>query len=153
MSRNFVRVARSVVLVLLVAPLSSLAGGAMKMTAVSFPLPTDSEPIALSGLTYGGMGGTVAVTSVSLEVASSEGDTPVHAEWTLTASNTKPQARRVQVRIFLLNEAKKRISSGRKTVLIRGNVDEQELELEMEVKEGVWARAERVYLEVDFLSR
>jgi len=153
MKRNIALLVRSFVLVMLAVPLLSLAGGAMKMTAVSFPLPTDSEPVPLTGLSYGGFGGLVEVTSVRLEIVSKEGEDPVRAVWALTGRNSKPQHRRVQLSIFLLDAAKKHIASAKKTALFKGADAEQEFVLEMKVKAKTWARAQRVYLRVDFLSR
>ncbi len=147
------RVIRIVLLTLVAIPLTSLAGGAMKMAAVSFRLPKDDKPIALSGLTYGGYGGTVEVKTVRLEVKSKQGEDPVRIVWTFTGSNSKPQCRRVELKIFLIKGEKKRIASGRRKVLFKGVSSQQEFRLEMKVKAARWELTDRVYLQATFLSK
>lgn len=153
MRKQAVHGIRVLLLALLAIPLTSLASGAMKMAAVSFALPQDNKPIVLSGLTYGRYGGTVAVKTVRLEVESKEGEDPVRAVWTLTGGNSKPQCRRVELKIFLIKGKTKRIASGRKTVLFKAANSQQEFHLEMKVKAAKWEQTDRVYLQATFLSR
>jgi hypothetical protein len=152
--RSIASVVQIVSLVLLLVPLPSLAGGAVKTVGVSFALPEDSEPILLTGrLTYGAFGGVVEVTSVRLEILSEEGEDPVRARWTLTGSNEKNQARRAELRIFLIKGKDRRIASAGKKVVFKSADEEQEFVLEMEVKEKKWAAAERVHVQVTFFGR
>ncbi len=151
MKRNTAVVVHFFVLAMVAVPFLSMAGGALKLTAVSFPLPTNSEPIRLSTLTYGGFGGTVEVTSVRLEIVSKEGEDPVRAVWRFTGENGKPQVRRVRIRVSLLDNAKKRIASSRKTVLFKSAGAEQKFVIKMKVKAQTLARAQRVRVQVDFL--
>ena len=134
------------------APLPSQADGAMKMTAASFPLPTNSEPIRLSTLSYGGIGGHVEITSVRLETVSKEEADPVRTVWTFTASNGKPQVRRVRISVYLLDAAKKRIACSKKTVFLKRANADQRVVIKMKVKKKIWDRVVRVFVKVDFLS-
>jgi len=137
---------------MMTAPVPSPATGTMKMTGASFPLPTNSEPVRLSTLSYGGIGGFVEVTSVQLQLVSKGGEDPVRAVWAFTASNGKPQLRRVRVSVYLLDTAKKRIACAKKTKLLKSNKADQEFVVKMKVKKATWDRAERVFVRVDFLS-
>jgi len=134
------------------APLPSPADGSMKMTAVSFPLPTNNEPLALSTLSYGGIGGYVEVTSARLEIISKEGEDPVRAIWTFTASNGKPQVRRVRITVYLIDKTKKRIASAKRTTFLKGSNTDQRIVVKMKVKARTWNRGQRVFVRVDFLS-
>ena len=129
------------------------AGAVMWMRAATFPVPKDDKPLTLAGLNYDGVGGIVEVTSARLEVVSKKGDSKVHAVWTLIGRNATPQARKVQVSIYLLSAAKKRIAVVRKTAFIGAAQEHHVFELKMSVKPKTWAQAQRVHIQVDFMVK
>ena len=129
------------------------AGAVMWMRVATFPVPKDDKSLTLTGLSYDGVGGIVEVTSARLQVVSKEGDSKVHAVWTLTGRNATPQARKMQVSIYLLSAARKRIAVVRKTAFIGAAQENHVYELKMKVKPKTWARAKNVYVQVDFMVR
>lgn len=153
MRRYTVRAIRSLAVLACAVLLMGQAGKVMWMTSATFPVPTDDKPLTLAGLSYDGRGGIVEVTSARLQIESKEGDSKVHAVWTLIGRNATPQARKVSISVFLLNAAKKRIAVARKTAFIGAVQENHVFELKMKVKPKTWALAKNVYVQVDFLVR
>lgn len=131
--------------------IAALAGAAMAIRAATFPVPTDNNPVALSGLTYAGRGGVSELTEARREIVSKEGEDPLRVKWILTARNTTPQVRQVKVAVYLLSHKGKRIAAARANAALRPVEEKREIVLDMKVSKAKWEKAEKAQIQIDFL--
>lgn len=136
---------------LLVAAGPTLA--AMKVVAVTVPMPTAGETQPLRGLTYGGDEWMVRITSIRYEPSSSEGGDTVHTEWTVTATSSRPATQKVILLVTLESDKGKRLDGTSKTLFVKFAEEVQEYTFEMKVERGDWERAKHLRIQATFAVR
>lgn len=144
LSRLACRVAASALLA------SAALASTMKQVEAAVPIPKDTEPVQLEGLTYKTKAWTGEVRSVRLEKLPAADAKEV--VWILESGNTRGSLMRVDVELHLLDADGARIASVSKTLLIPASTADLSSKIKLKLAPGDWQRAKELRLLVRFKS-
>lgn len=129
------------------------APAAMKVVAVTTPLPTDGETQPLKGLTYGGDEWMVEITAIRYEVSSPDGGDPVLSGWTVTATSSRPATQKVILMVTLQDQKGKRLGGTTKTLFVKFGEGTQNFTFDMKADREAWERAKSLRVQATFAVR
>jgi hypothetical protein len=115
-------------------------------------VPSPSQDVALSRLSYKANAFEAKLVSVRLEPKGADDADPYAATWTFLGSNNDGQMHKIEIWVRLLDSSGKQIAmfSG-KSVLAPGSRD-QACVVEMKIKPETWKAVKSVRIVADFLS-
>jgi hypothetical protein len=147
--RGHVRgIAASAVAVFLASAGALLASGTMKLVAAAAPLPKDTKPIALSGLTYQTKAWISEVKSIRLKEMPEEGTDKV--DWILGTRSTQSRLQKIEVDLYLLDAAGERVANAHQALVLLPQSPDAEQKVKMKLPAGAWSQARTVRIEVRF---
>jgi hypothetical protein len=127
-----------------------VATAAMQIKSITIPVPTDDDPVLLTGLDYPGAGWTIEFTSVRVAPDSDEGADPLKLVWTMVASSSRPMVQKVIVEIQLEDKAGKKLKAIKNFVIVKSNAERQEFPFKMKIKQADWERAHTLHIKTTF---
>ena len=141
-------VAASAVVVFLASAGAVLATGTMKLVAAAAPLPKDTKPIALSGLTYQTKAWISEVKTIRLKAVPEEGAKSV--VWILGTRSTQSRLQKIEVDLFLQGAEEKRLAAAHQALVMLPLSDAAEQKVKMKLPAGAWEKAQAVRIEIRF---
>jgi hypothetical protein len=148
MKGNLRGVAASAVVVFLASAAALLATGTMKLVAAAAPLPQDTKPVALSGLTYQTKAWISEVKTIRLKAVPEEGAKSV--VWILGTRSTQSRLQKIEVDLFLLDADDQHVAAAHQALVLLPLSEAAEQKVKMKLPAGAWGKAQAVRIEIRF---
>lgn len=132
-------------LLLVGALTATVSASLMLRTQTTIPLPEPGQEIPLEKLAYKARF-EAKVSSVRLELRSSEGSRPLEGEWIFTGSNTDGQVHRIEMELRLRDAAGKQIGFFSAKNALAAGARDQKFSVPMKVAPDVWKAAKSVLI-------
>jgi hypothetical protein len=131
---------------------SALAGAAvMRMTQTVFDMPKEGEVVELEHLHYGETT-SADFNTVTMEIKAKEGTDKLLTTWVFSASNSGGKMRQFEVKVSLLDEEGKRISSGDGRGVLPAAAKDQTVKVKVKTDQATLEHAKRVHVQVNWVS-
>lgn len=130
----------------------ALAGAAvMRMTQTVFDMPKEGEVVELEHLHYGETT-SADFNTVTMEVKAKEGSDKILSTWVFSVSNTGGKMRQFEVKLSLLDEEGKRLSSGETRGVVPAAAKDQKVKVKVKTDQATLDQAKSVHVQVNWIS-